>query len=80
MNIHWIELIEKRNRKLQASDWTQLPDAPISESKKAEWKTYRQNLRDIPNNIRNQENYVSETKSNPFDDSVMTWSFPTVPS
>tara|TARA_Y100001963_G_scaffold102744_1_gene141422 strand:- start:217 stop:459 length:243 start_codon:yes stop_codon:yes gene_type:complete len=80
MNIHWIELIEKRNRKLQASDWTQLPDAPISESKKAEWETYRQALRDIPNNIRNHENYVSDTKSNPLDGSVMTWSFPTVPS
>jgi len=35
----------ERARKLWASDWTQLPDAP--EAKRAEWATYRQDLRDI---------------------------------
>ena len=34
---------------LQESDWTQLPDSPLSESAKAEWATYRQALRDIMN-------------------------------
>ena len=37
-----------RNSLLQASDWTQMPDSPLSESKKAEWVTYRQTLRDLP--------------------------------
>lgn len=32
---------------LAASDWTVLPDSPLSESKQQEWKTYRQSLRDI---------------------------------
>jgi hypothetical protein len=35
----------KRNKLLQASDWTQLPDAPVD---KLAWQVYRQKLRDIP--------------------------------
>lgn len=31
---------------LKDSDWTQLPDVPLSAEKKAEWATYRQALRD----------------------------------
>lgn len=37
-----------RNVRLQKSDWTQFPDSPLSDTKKAEWATYRQSLRDIP--------------------------------
>lgn len=37
-----------RNSLLQESDWTQMPDSPLSDSKKAEWVTYRQTLRDLP--------------------------------
>ena len=36
-----------RGSLLEASDWTQLPDSPLSDSKKAEWAIYRQALRDI---------------------------------
>lgn len=39
---------EQRNEKLFESDWTQMPDAPITDEKKAEWVAYRQVLRDIP--------------------------------
>jgi hypothetical protein len=35
----------ERNRKLTASDWTQVDDAPVD---KAAWATYRQALRDVP--------------------------------
>ena len=38
----------RRNSMLKATDWTQMPDAPLSDKKKAEWKTYRQALRDLP--------------------------------
>ena len=41
------ELRLVRNRLLSESDWTVMPDSPLSDSKKAEWKTYRQALRDI---------------------------------
>lgn len=79
MNIYWQEVIDKRNRKLNDSDWTQMPDSPLTDSKKAEWTTYRQELRDIPNNLRNHENYISDDKSHPFDGSIMDWQFPNKP-
>jgi len=34
-----------RNNLLQLSDWTQLPDVPLTEEKKQEWREYRQELR-----------------------------------
>ena len=39
-----------RNWLLKDSDWTQFNDSPLSNSKKAEWATYRQALRDLPSN------------------------------
>lgn len=36
----------RRDQLLAASDWTQLPDSPLSEDDRAEWATYRQALRD----------------------------------
>lgn len=36
-----------RDKLLAASDWTQLVDAPLSATLKAEWVTYRQALRDL---------------------------------
>ena len=53
-----------RNALLANSDWTQANDSPLSSSKKDEWKTYRQSLRDLP---------VNQT-----DVTKMTW--PTEPS
>lgn len=41
------ELRQFRNGRLAASDWTQTADAPLTDSKKEEWKVYRQELRDI---------------------------------
>jgi hypothetical protein len=38
-------LTGQRNMLLQASDWTQLPDVPLTDDKRAEWVTYRQELR-----------------------------------
>lgn len=38
----------KRARLLANSDWTQMPDSPLSEAKRAEWAVYRQALRDLP--------------------------------
>lgn len=42
-----IHLLDERFRELAASDWTQLPNAPLTPEKKAEWATYRQAWRDI---------------------------------
>lgn len=44
----WEYIRQHRTIKLQLSDWTQAADSPLSDSKKAEWATYRQALRDLP--------------------------------
>lgn len=51
-----------RNNALRSSDWTQMPDAPFTDAKKAEWATYRQELRDITNTYSNCEDVVWPTK------------------
>lgn len=44
-----VEYFRKRRSALLAeSDWTQLPDAPLTAEQKAEWAAYRQQLRDFP--------------------------------
>jgi len=40
----WNVIRAERNKLLVASDWTQLPDAPVDA---AAWATYRQALRDV---------------------------------
>lgn len=46
--LNWTKVTLIRNFLLMDSDWTQLGDAPISADEKAKWTTYRQKLRDIP--------------------------------
>ena len=38
----------QRATALQSSDWTQLPDVPLTNEQRAAWVTYRQELRDVP--------------------------------
>lgn len=38
----------KRDALLMASDWTQLPDAPLSPEQRAAWGVYRAALRELP--------------------------------
>ena len=47
LNSLWLIVRSNRNIMLSECDWTQLPDSPLTEEKKAEWITYRQSLRDI---------------------------------
>ena len=42
-------LREKRNEKLQETDWTQYRDVSLSND--SDWQTYRQSLRDLPQNF-----------------------------
>lgn len=48
----WDALRAKRDALLAASDWTQLPDAPVDAEA---WAVYRQALRDLPENTSNPE-------------------------
>lgn len=43
----WATVRGQRNTKLMQCDWTQLPDAPLSNIEMQQWATYRQALRDI---------------------------------
>ena len=38
----------ERNRRLNASDWTQLADSPFLDSDKTAWAAYRKKLRNLP--------------------------------
>lgn len=62
LNIEPVEQTEKyalavlrseRTALLSASDWTQVPDAPVDQ---AAWATYRQQLRDLPENTEDPAN------------------------
>ena len=45
------EVRRYRNVLLKSSDWTQMPDSPLGDTKKSKWAIYRQQLRDLPDNI-----------------------------
>lgn len=44
----WAALRAERTLRLSASDWTQLPDAGLSDKARAGWAAYRRALRDLP--------------------------------
>jgi hypothetical protein len=43
----WSSIRTDRNQRLADSDWTQLPDAPLTNMETENWGSYRQALRDI---------------------------------
>lgn len=43
----WDDFRSRRDYMLESTDWTQVPDAPVD---RAAWATYRQELRDLPQN------------------------------
>jgi len=51
----WAEVRRERDRLLTASDWTQVADAPVDP---APWATYRQALRDIPQDFASPDDVV----------------------
>ena len=42
------QIIKKRDELLYKTDWTQIPNNPLTAEQQAAWATYRQQLRDIP--------------------------------
>lgn len=49
---HWNDLRGVRNSLLASTDWTQGADSPFDSSKKNEWQTYRNNLRNLPESVK----------------------------
>ena len=58
----WMKLRNERDDLLLFSDFTQLADTGLTDSKKAEWVTYRQSLRDLPSNTSDPANPTWPTK------------------
>lgn len=58
----WFEVRRVRDKLVQLTDWTQMPDAPLTDEKKAEFTAYRQVLRDIPQTYDNPDDVVWPTK------------------
>jgi hypothetical protein len=50
INNAWAMLRAERNARLAACDYSQLPDAPMTQVQKEAWAVYRQALRDLPEN------------------------------
>jgi hypothetical protein len=48
LELRWDVIRNKRNKLLTACDWTQLVDTPLSTEQKIAWTSYRQQLRDVP--------------------------------
>jgi hypothetical protein len=51
----WAQIRAKRDLMLDASDWTQVADAPVNS---AAWAVYRQTLRDIPQDFDSPDDVV----------------------
>ena len=68
----WL-LRKRRDQLLAESDVKVLPDSPMTDAKRNEWKTYRQALRDLPANST-----PKITDEEELDESSVTW--PTKPS
>ncbi|WP_316899222.1 tail fiber assembly protein [Pseudodesulfovibrio indicus] len=45
------EVRDLRDLRLALSDWTQLADCPLDEGEKTAWAAYRQELRDVPQQV-----------------------------
>ena len=58
----WMKLRSERDNLLLSSDFTQLGDIGLSETKKTEWVNYRQLLRDLPANTSDPANPTWPTK------------------
>ena len=50
----------RRNALLKESDWTQIPDSPLTTEQQAVWATYRQELRDITDNLIGSETTIED--------------------
>jgi hypothetical protein len=58
----WNKLRTERNQKLLACDWTRLDDNGLSNEVKTAWATYRQALRDLPQNTTDPEQITWPTE------------------
>lgn len=51
LNLKYIKLRAFRDNLLSQSDWTQMPDSPLTDAQRQAWAAYRQSLRDLPDTV-----------------------------
>ncbi len=61
-NEAWRKIRKERNKLLKDSDYIMVSDITITTEKKEEWTTYRQALRDIPQDYDSPDEVVYPTK------------------
>jgi len=61
-NEQWNVIRSKRDKLLKESDWKILPDSPLTEQERLDWETYRQDLRDIPQDYTDPFNVTWPTE------------------
>lgn len=55
-NRDWTTLLrQNRSKRLTDSDWTQMSDNSLTEEQKELWRTYRQQLRDLPSTLTEEQ-------------------------
>jgi hypothetical protein len=54
----WFVVRWWRNALLTESDWSQVPDNSLSEEQRESWRQYRQELRDISNNVSDPKTII----------------------
>lgn len=62
LEVRWDVVRNRRNKLLTACDWTQLADTPLSTEQKTAWTTYRQELRNVPQQGVEPENVIWPTQ------------------
>ena len=67
-------------KKLTESDWTQAGDKGLSTSKKNEWKTYRQKLRDITDGLDEDDLVLNDGKTKDKEHGLLMPTWPTPPA
>jgi hypothetical protein len=54
----WQKVRQKRDKLLAKSDWTQMPNAPLTLEQKFAWAEYRQKLRDLPQDFNDPDKVI----------------------
>lgn len=60
--ITWDTIRSQRDSLLTNSDWTQLPDVPLSSNEKELWSAYRNELRNITSKYKTPKEVIWPTK------------------
>jgi hypothetical protein len=61
VTVTWDDIRSSRDSLLSACDWTQLPDADLTDAQKTAWTKYRQELRDMTDTYKTPDTVVWPT-------------------